>query len=232
MSFGTYTPRMYKQGGVKVPSATTVLSMLDKPALIPWAVNCTADYVTQCITGQGLLTEEEIRDFLKKAKKNYRTVSQKAAGIGTKVHDCIEAWLKKGEEPSLALPEEEQAWQAWLEWYNEQDLTPVDLEVEIHGDGYGGRLDLVCMLNGSKTLVDFKTSKGFYAEYPLQLAAYRKAYNRNLEDADKVTAHGVLKLDKLTGVPEYRDFSDTYEQDYEAFSHLVKFWWLTNGRQG
>lgn len=230
MSFGTYQPRYYKTKAGSVPSATTVLSLLDKPALIQWAANMACDYVREQVAGKGFLGEDEVVGWLEDAKYNYKKASKKALGIGTTVHDAAEAYLKKGTEPDFDLatqPEICSSWEAFKKWIDKNNVVPIEIECEIHGEGYAGRADLVCKLNNVLTLVDFKTSKGHYPEYALQTAAYREGYNRWVEDPDKkIQANGSLRLDKMSGRPSYKDYSDQFENDFKSFMCLVNFWHL------
>jgi len=232
MSFGTYQPRFYKLNGKKLPSATTILSLLDKPALVQWAANQAIEAVVQHIEGLdgGELTKEKILACVDAAKKSWRQTSQKALAVGTAVHSAIEIRLKSGRDPADLPDQQLEAYMAFLEWLDAHHVEPVAVETTVYGDGYAGTADLVCKLDGKLYLIDFKTSKGIYDEYGLQTAAYRAAWNRMYPE-QQVVGHGVLRLDKETGWPEWKDFSETFERDYEAFMCLVKFWWLMRGEK-
>lgn len=232
MSFGTYQPRFYNLNGKKLPSATTILSLLDKPALVQWAANQAIEAVVEHINGlkDEDLSKEKILACVDAAKKNWRKTSKKALDTGTAVHSAIEIKLKTGRDP-VELPDEAmEAYIAFLEWLDEHKLEPVAVETTVYGEGYAGTADLVAYLDGQLTLIDFKTSKGIYDEYGLQTAAYRAAWNRMYPDK-QVVGHGVLRLDKETGWPEYKDFSANFDRDFRAFMCLVEFWWLVRGEK-
>jgi len=86
---------------------------------------------------------------------------------------------------------------------------------------YAGRTDLICLMDGIETIIDFKTGtkpkpKDGYPEWRLQTAAYRNgafAYG-----------NGVVHLDKETGEMSWYDYTATFREDLEAFLYLVKFW--------
>ena len=61
-------------------------------------------------------------------------------------------------------------------------MRPLLAEQRIYNTalGYAGTVDLVAYVSDRLTIVDYKTSKAVYAEYRLQIAAYRAAY-RNAE---------------------------------------------------
>jgi len=232
MSFGTYQPRFYKVGEKKLPSATTILSLLDKPALVQWAANQAIEAVVEHISGleDENLTKERILACVDAARKNWRQTSKKALDIGTAVHSAIEIRLKTGKDPAELPDEAMEAYIAFLEWLDEHKLEPVAIETTVYGEGYAGTADLVAYLDDKLTLIDFKTSTGIWPEYALQTAAYRAAWNRIFPEK-QVVAHGVLRLDKKTGWPEYKDFSETFDRDFRAFMCLVEFWWLVRGEK-
>lgn len=231
MSFGTWTPRHYTDSrGRKLPSATTILSLLDKPALVGWAAKTVTEYVRERALGNGNdgpVDRDRLVSILDAAPKEWRKVSRKACDTGTMVHGAIETILKGGREPEAPSPEALSALVAFYEWRDAHALTPIETEVTVYGNGYAGTADLVAILDGKTYLVDFKTSTGVWPENYLQVAAYRAAWNRTHER--QIEGHGVLRLDKFTGKPEWKDASARFAADYRAFDLLVQFWALTRG---
>lgn len=119
-------------------------------------------------------------------------LGQDAAEVGTAVHKYAEAImrLRMGENVRVpVLPSQEivngvavasrhqnaaDAFHAWLDAHAIEPLTPeVRLVSRVHG--YAGTADLIARVDGVPTLVDFKTSKGVFLEYPVQVAAYKHA---------------------------------------------------------
>ena len=116
------------------------------------------------------------------------------------------------------------------DWCKKNKAMPISMEEVLYGDGYAGRYDLVCTLNGTVTMIDIKTGKGsYYNSWKPQLAAYRKAYNFKRRHASfrkgDVEAHSFLKWNKATEKWNYKDFSDDYEIDYKIFTTLLEQWW-------
>ena len=145
--------RFYKHNGEKFPSVTTVLGILDKPALIQWAANSAVECITDAL--------EELRDpktadtriaqILKSAKTEFRKVSRKAMDIGTLVHDAIETHLSGG-DPSKLLDGNDAAtngFLAFLEWAGKVHLEPVKLEIVVHHPvlRYAGTADFLGYLD-------------------------------------------------------------------------------------
>ena len=131
----TYSDRL-KDG--YVPSPTEILGILDKPALIWWAVNCMRDYIFEWAQkemqegGQPIFIEQ-VFSITEEARKNFRSVSQKALDIGSAVHDLIPAYLLSGIEPKIEQEAILSAFIAFLEFKDEYGLEPIDLEKTIYG---------------------------------------------------------------------------------------------------
>ena len=226
---GSETPRYYDTAsGGKYPSVTTIQSVLDKPALIPWAVKVAIETGVSKLTPRKKYTPTEIRDVFMKSRWAYKRESERACDIGTTVHSLIEKFLKG--EPFGDLSGEPNAEElvscanAFINWMIANHVEVIALETAIEGVGYAGRIDAVVRLNGVVTLVDFKTSKGFYETYPMQLAAYAYAYNSDDANVEKIEAMGVLRLPKCGTDYEYRDFTEQFHQALAEFMTLAVFW--------
>ena len=222
----------YEVNGKKLPSVTTIISdCTDKSsALTYWAADCAVEWIRQNCT-----FEEDYNIYivsennLESARKNFREVSQTALDVGSETHKAIEKFIKILIETGKTLddyelhdsivstlsPQAANSFGAFLEWADENEFIPLESELTIFGDYWAGTLDCVCMLNGKKTVIDFKTSKQHYPiEHGPQVAAYRS-------QVDGVERHGVLRLDKQTGEPSYKDYSKRYLKDLEHFSLMV-----------
>lgn len=195
---------VYKVDGEKVPSVTTVLGMLAKPALMHWAWQ-------QGIDG-----------------KDYRKVAGEAASIGTIAHYMIECALK-GKDPDLSaypqadIDKAENAYLAYLEWADGNEITPILVEHKFVSPIYkfGGTVDLVATLRGGeKALIDLKTSKGIYPDMRVQVAAY--AYGL-LETGNPVDTCHILRIDKETGQFEHYKLGSvaTLEREWNFFKALL-----------
>ena len=62
------------------------------------------------------------------------------------------------------------------------------------------------------------------------MAAYRFAYEMT-PDCVQVDGCGVLRLDKITGQPEFKDYSEGYERKLGAFLALVEFYYKDKKRR-
>lgn len=154
--------------GNKIPSVTTILGIIEKPALRHWANK---------IGLQGIKMTEYVDD---------------KAMIGTLAHYIIECHLNRIEPDFSEFKcDDEQIAQAfncaakYFEWETYQaELKPVATELRLVSEEqqYGGTLDFLAILNGKLTLIDFKTCNAIYDEPYWQTAAYKRLADENMPE--------------------------------------------------
>jgi len=211
----------YWANGEKVEySATGVTSIIDKSSpLMGWVAKLMSLYLLERLKERPI-DEETIR----LAQKEYRTVSQREADIGTAIHEWIESWIK-GENPEI--PNDERIANgiiSFLKWQKEVKarFNKKDSERLVYSRkyGYAGTLDAIATIKKKKVIIDFKSSRDIYNEYRYQLAAYWQAYE---EENGKTFDHGlIIRFDKETGQfdPDKNILEisrDEYEKDIKAF---------------
>lgn len=138
---------------VEVPSVTTILKVLNKPSIAKWA------------------------NSLGWKRMSYEKVLEERAFEGTIVHElCHEVLFKEGAKFDTSTPERLEFISSYLKNFNsfldEHKLEPIWGEKSFSSDRFGGTVDLYCVLDGKKTILDFKTSKSFYSTHFIQLGAY------------------------------------------------------------
>ena len=143
--------------GTRVPGVTTVLGILNKPALVKWANNL----------GLQGIDSSKYRDAM--------------ADIGTLAHKMILDHFNKEQTDTSEYSKEqidkaENCLLSFYEWLKGHDLEVVLAEAPLVSEqyGFGGTVDCLCKLDGVLTLLDFKTGKAIYPEMIYQLAAYRR----------------------------------------------------------
>lgn len=154
---------IYKNAaGVRLPGVTTILGVLNKPALVKWANNLGL---------QGIDSSKYV-DTL--------------AGIGTLAHDMIHCDLtgKKLDTSEYSKKDIELAENClikYYDWKKDKDIEVIGSEMVVISEyyGYGGTCDLVAKINGIITLLDIKTGKGIYDEMLTQVVAYGMALVEN-----------------------------------------------------
>lgn len=211
----------YRYGEKFVPGVTSVLKLLNKPALVPWAANQCASYVKS--KAKDGMTRPEIVALADEARKAYQRFTDEAADIGSLVHNYAESVLK-GEE--VALPEHPAAVKgcnAFEEWRKSHEIKCLASEMIIFSKEmfYAGTADFYGYIDGELVVADFKTSSGIWNEYLLQTAAYQLAIE---EEANvKIQARWIIRLDKKTGDFEAKRFPHS-EAHCEAWRTLRKLY--------
>ena len=240
-----------KGGKNVIPSVTEIIGdCTDKSApLTQWAANMTVEWIREnhlpLNDDDGIYYEVD-DSKLNEARFNFKKVSQKALDIGSEVHKLIEAYLltiMKSNCMSVAImhgfiqdarPEVNNAFNAFLQWKEEHNLKPIALEQTVYGDGWAGTLDFYGYFGDRLYVIDWKSSKAHYPEMRYQVAAYRWAMDEKIYDDNvggelwlkdrtipEIDGCGVLRLDKETGLPDWKDTSKSYEQDLRIFNRMV-----------
>lgn len=225
------------EGLGKFWSVTTILGILEKPALVQWAANCAVQHITDHIVELLTSPKETIR-ILQEAKTAHKAIKDDAADIGTQVHEWIEVWAGNG--PLPPVPDNQlvvNGISAFLEWASSVELRPVESEVRVYHPQYryAGRFDLIATLRQGKQrkprtyLLDIKTSSAVYDSMLYQLAGYEEAY-RVCDGKHKIDGRGIIRLDKKTGKPEWKEYTNIEEiAGWEIFKRLSEVYYLIKG---
>lgn len=184
--------------GTPVPSVTTILGVLNKPALLVWANNLGL---------QGYKMGEYVDEL---------------AQVGTCAHTMVEAMLK-GIEPELAdfsktqIDKAENSILSFLEWQKSNQLEVIQTELQLVSEKlkFGGTVDCYCKLNDKFTILDFKTGKGIYDDYLFQVSAYKYLA---VENGYPVHQVGMLQI----GRTEDEGFSEVYLSNTDDYFELFK----------
>ena len=219
----------YPKGGFLYPSVTKIIGdCTDKSrALMQWSANSAILHIKQhCAKTTGNFPHYRVNDEqLNKARFEFREVSDEALLVGSAVHKAIEEYLKTGKMLAGVTGQITAGFEAFLYWMDENKVQPIAIEETVYGNCWAGTLDLRCLLNGKTYVIDFKTSKAIYAnDYGPQIAAYRSTFDVRSDCI--VQGCGILRLDKETGLPEWKDFSSRYEKDLKVFNKMVELYML------
>ena len=195
----TEAHQLYKDGEEHLPGVTTVIGVLNKPALAKWANNL------------GLQGIDSNRYVFERAE------------IGTLAHEAIMAYFLK-KKVDTSDYSENQIVQARLavahfhRWEKIYHVKPILIEKHLISRkfGFGGTIDLFAELttdiSQTRELVDFKTSKEIYPTTYVQVAAYEQLLIENGYIPD-----GVRVL-KIPAYVEQESFDD------KQLLKLDKYW--------
>ena len=158
------------------PSVTTIIGLLDKPALNNWKVN----QVLLAAMTLPAIENEPIDKFSERVMRDAFKESNDARDRGTLIHDCLEMLVLDKPRDKFPSDIQEIARVALLEVlrYCKAHRQDFISEATVVGDGYGGMIDL----HNDEFLIDYKgkdikdvTAKMAYPEHCMQLAAYDAA---------------------------------------------------------
>jgi ATP-dependent exoDNAse (exonuclease V) beta subunit len=232
------------KGKKVIPSVTQIISdCTDSSApLMQWSANQCREWIKENVGQQEIGIYPVTDEHLDEMRFNFRKVSQKALDIGSEVHNAIEMYLQRrldGKEDLAATDpiwrklsvEGRNAFNAFIAWEETHNLKPIALEHTVYGNGWAGTLDFYGHFDDKLYVIDWKSSKAHYPEMRYQVAAYRHAiwdetyfYNLGLNIEAKKEypeGSGILRLDKETGLPDWKDHSKTYKQDLNIFNRMV-----------
>ncbi len=190
-------------------SVTSITGIVDKSRfLIPWAVGeCVSFVQAELAKLQDVhITKEEAMRLVIEGAEQHKRKKEAAASTGDQVHTFAEQFalsrIKQGQEPTIRDEmgiDVIRGINGFLEWYNAHDIEFLEAERVVYSQSreYVGKCDGVAIVDGKKTLLDYKTSKGIYDEYKFQVAGYRLAWEE--ENKKKLQQSLILHFGKETG---------------------------------
>lgn len=197
-----------RKDGTIVPSVSTILNVLYKPALLDWVWQSWSE---------GL---------------DYREVEYSADDIDILVQYLITCHLK-GQMPNITgyLPVEvekaKNSLMKYQQWERRHSVTPVMIEMPLVSEKFefGGTLDLVVKLDDGFSLVDFQIGKAVSWETFYRLAAYWKL---TVEQGWPLASARVLRI----GIDESERFEEriktSLDTEWQVFAHCFAIYRLQN----
>lgn len=202
-----------------VPSVTTILQEVAKPALELWKINQALMSAFTLPRGEG----ESLDDLMIRAREDSKQQAIKAAQRGTELHNALEQhylgnhYLITGDDRPFVdgVANAIEARYGVRNWTAEQSFaSPL---------GYGGKMDLNC----PGIVLDFK-GKDFkpgeelkpvaYDEHAMQLSAYAMGVNQ--PDALRVNVFFDRQVPGKVGIYEWPEGGDYFER----FLCLLEYW--------
>lgn len=175
----TATGHSYYVNGKRTVGVTTVLGTINKPFLLPWAVNQTIGYVMKNLETLKSGSEADVNAILYGAKGHADAQRDEAADIGTQIHKWVEDYITSGHAPEM--PHDERVirgvmnFMEWVEHAKVQEWVASEKVVYSKKHNYVGTVDIIAKIGGKLYLIDLKTSNALYPEVRLQTAAYQHA---------------------------------------------------------
>lgn len=216
----------YYLNGVRIPSVTTVLSEMAKPALVWWSANVGADTAINALRQlyvQGTPGQDAIEAVIEQGRRAHVDVKQDAGRKGSLVHEAIREYHEDffNAEP----PAERDAavsWQSFLDWYTASGYRAIETEriVLDREARYVGRFDLLLEhTDGHLALADAKTGRSVYAEHCIQNGAYAECYEH--ETGLRVAKSLILHCPSGEPLAVVERSRDEWRADFSVFEALL-----------
>lgn len=213
-----------KEGRKVASSVTTVLNILDKPALVSWKVDMHLDEAYRLARdGQNVLLDE----WKNKVKQMTQEKLDIAPQKGTSIHKVLEDFIANDIFPTDLI--EQKICLNVKEALG--DISKFDCEKYFFDEkhGYAGCADLVSDtwvidFKSKQTADKFKVGKMVYAEHSRQLAAYSMAFHGRIVNCanifvclenGEIDFHLHKQKDLENGWADFKDCLSIYKRSIE-----------------
>lgn len=217
-----------------VPSVTTILGVLDKPALTAWKINNAVLSALTLPRNDG----ESDDDFARRVVEDADSPSRDAADLGTAVHHAIESWIANREAVDAMAPYINPV----DKWMRDNAITPVDWESICINEElrYGCRVDCIATSDGRPWVIDWKSQKSkngkltSYDDHCAQLIANATAAITPFELANAVLCNVYISTtdrdnDGNAYILVHVWDSETIVKQWEIFKHCRAIYRIKNG---
>lgn len=222
--------------GKPLTGVTTVLGILNKPALLPWASKMAVEYIYEHSRINPELESERhvMESVLEEAKTAYAKKRDKAGEMGTDIHakleTCIKYAITKTEgvivEQAFNSEEAEIPQIAeFLKWAKGKKFLASEIHLFSKPMFVGGICDIVYEENGKKYLADIKTGSGIYAEMFWQMGGYHLMIEE-MGLYEGIDGYTVVNIPKKGGLNVETSYG--LEQNKEGFKHCLAIYRLIN----
>lgn len=241
---------LYFYDGKPMTGCTTILGILAKPVLIPWAAKMATEYVRSELK----LTDkwkwsDELPRILEEAKGAHARKRDDAADAGTDLHALVENTVRaaiqrhEGVLPSewLTLPELI-AIHPFIGWARKENIRFIATETKLYSKELwvAGTVDLVFEKSDKRFVGDIKTYKKLWDRVPLiQCAGYAlmweemSGFHLDVETQvpnEAIDGYCVICLPKERAFNEAEDVMWSFDPqaEREAFISAVKLYRYLN----
>lgn len=200
--------RYHNANGVRLPSSTTITGLLNKPNLVKWANDLGLD---------GYDSTE---------------YTKAAARIGTLIHGLVEEHITGVPFDRTTYSDYEMevasvGYYKYLEWEKGHEVVPIFNEKKLVSEKYqfGGTLDFYCLVDGVKTLIDFKSGSGIYGEHFCQTSSYLELLEENGYEVEQIIILNIGR-DECEPFQEATITKEVAYKYFEIFLALLKVYYM------
>lgn len=227
----------YRLNGKRMTGVTTVLGVINKPALVPWAAKQAANYFNENHDPKTCSDPRVFQTLCNEANNAHRRKRDDAAQKGTDVHAEIETLINNAIEHndgyiSKDISHENKQVNHWIKWSVKNNVKYVGAEQRVYSKKLfvAGTYDFKCEIDGKLYIGDIKTTSGIYDRTPFaQCAAYQR-FEEEMTGKDGVKGRVVVNLKKDGRFNEEKDvhWSWDYHTDLELFQSALSIYRIMN----
>lgn len=200
--------RYYAADGGQLPGVTTILGVLNKPALVPWANRMGL---------QGIDTSKYIDETASIGTLAHALIAESLGGAKVPHEDFTAAQLERAQHGVGAF----EAWKADLTF----NVAMVEIPLVSEEHRFGGTIDCLAVINDVLELVDLKTSSGVWPEHIYQVGAYWKLLQEN---GQEIKGARILRIGRTEGegMEEHRLTGVQILNGWRVFEHALAIYQL------
>lgn len=218
---------LYTLDGKPLMGVTSVLGVIAKPALVPWAAKMVVEY----IKNNGLFndTEETYEVTIKQleeAKNAHRAKKEDAAEKGTDLHALAEGYIRLCIQENDGKPMEvcPEGIERLRDWAMKNDVTFIASEKKLYSKTWwiAGTCDIVFEKDGKTFVGDIKTYAKIWDRVPFFQAAGYASMLEEMGEVKQISGYCILRLSKDGSFEEKWSFDTA--GDTKAFFACVELY--------
>lgn len=166
----------YKVNGVNKKGVTSIIGeRFGKGALMWWSENCVYEALNQLLH-YNKKPIDEIQNTLDDLKYRVKQIKEEASTIGTNMHTLAEQYILKKEVIEPSSEPLKTMFNKFKKFWDKKKIQVLETEKTYYSSELDvcGTLDCLVKYKGKFGILDFKTSKDFYPDMPIQIHTYKK----------------------------------------------------------
>ena len=216
---------VYTLDGRPLTGVTTILGVINKPALVAWAAKMSTEYISgNCPWDEEKKAYIVPEDALELAKSAHRRKKEDAGEKGTDLHALVESWVNSQITGNVS-DKDYTPIEKFIEWAKQENIRFLESEKRMYSRNWwlAGTADLIFEKDGKKYIGDVKTYAKIWDRVPFfQCAGYANFYEEMSEGKDHIDGYCVLRLSKDGSFESKWSFD--VEGDTKAFFAAVELY--------
>lgn len=195
--------------GSIVPGVTTVLGILNKPALVKWANNLGL---------QGVDVSRYVDDKADIGTLAHAMITDALIGQKTDLSDYTKNQIDLAENSVLSF------WE-WEKDHKIREVFFVERPLVSEAHRFGGTLDIYAVVNGRREIIDLKTGAGIWPEHIYQVATLKVLLEENGFEVDGTRIVNIPRVESEAFV-ERSITPHENETGWQIFQRLLDVYYL------